>query len=200
MKTHYAFIFIFLTVIIACTKKPEACISASESSVKLGQTITFTDCSKNGESYTLDFGDGTSDDNNTLTHAYESTGSFTAQFTSHNKNRSDKATVEIVVASVTESEIMGTWNHYKVETYDEEDLWGGAPTLPSLYNPNETYEFRTDTVTIDDGAWAYDYFWEINSGNEITTGSAIYYIIKLYDGEMVWLQNNPSDYKLHYFK
>ena len=58
---------------------PEACFEASETTVKVGVEISFSNCSQNASDYQWDFGDGTSSTEPEPSHVYAAAGSYTVK-------------------------------------------------------------------------------------------------------------------------
>ena len=94
----------FLLSIVGCQKQPSASFTASKTNVVTGEVITFTNTSKDASSYKWNFGDGTSSDVASPTHAYENAGTYTVELTASSKNgkKSDKATATIKVTKANE--------------------------------------------------------------------------------------------------
>lgn len=186
-------LLLFISFFFSCYRKPEACIEANKSIVKLGEPATFNDCSKRSYSYDIDYGDGiTILDPSSLQHEYEKPGVYSVIFTAHNKkdNKSAEATVAITVQEPDKSEIIGTWNHYKVEEYQAGYGYSNGdydPVLTDAFSANSTYIFTSDTVFID----GYPYSWSLGSGGEITIGFNIYLVAKIYNNEFIY--KNVSD-------
>jgi len=95
---------LFLLTIVGCQKQPEASFTASKTNVVTGEAITFTNTSKDASSYKWNFGDGTSSDVASPTHAYENAGTYTVIMTANSKNgkKSDNATATITVTKANE--------------------------------------------------------------------------------------------------
>ena len=94
----------FLLSIVGCQKQPSASFTVSKTNVVTGEAITFTNTSKDASSYKWNFGDGTSSDVASPTHAYENAGTYTVTLTAYSKNekKSDKATATITVNKANE--------------------------------------------------------------------------------------------------
>jgi PKD repeat protein len=94
----------FLLSIVGCQKQPSASFTASKTNVVTGEAITFTNTSKDASSYKWNFGDGTSSDVASPTHAYENPGTYTVTLTAYSKNgkKSDNATATITVTKANE--------------------------------------------------------------------------------------------------
>ncbi len=79
MKKNFlkTFLFILSIAFVSCQKQPEASFIISDSTVDVGQTVSFANNSTFAESYLWDFGDGTSSTDQSPTHAYQTDGLFT---------------------------------------------------------------------------------------------------------------------------
>ena len=79
----YTGLFLFLLAILlisGCSllfKEPESCFEASVYRSVPEKSISFSNCSTNGESYLWDFGDGTTSTDANPTHSYTSYGNYT---------------------------------------------------------------------------------------------------------------------------
>ncbi|HET6243708.1 MAG: hypothetical protein H0V01_08300 [Bacteroidetes bacterium] len=89
---------LFIVFVCSCKKYPQACIETSEYSIDIGQTITFTDCSKNSFSREwLIQGDKYTEESVSI--YMNKAGDFSASLTVFSKNElvSDKAKIEYTV-------------------------------------------------------------------------------------------------------
>ncbi|MFH0756186.1 MAG: PKD domain-containing protein [Bacteroidota bacterium] len=122
---------------------PTAGFSFNPSTVSMYETVTFTNSSTDADSYTWNFGDGTTSTDENPTHVYETAGSFTVKLTASNADGENEAEQSIVVADLN--------NHYVLDgttyTIDDEMFWyqsgmGGDPylrlltTIPGQDNPD----------------------------------------------------------------
>ena len=197
-KSVVVILICFLIIVSSCTRKPEACITASVTTAKLGQLIIFTDCStRAGDDWKLEFGDGKSIDdfnNAPLEHVYESPGTFNATYAvwTENKKKTDETTLVLVVQNPTEGEITGTWVNNKIEEYLT--TWG----LIDSWNPNDTLIFYSNGTYEDDYGTSN---WELDpDGGEITLDPELFTITKLYDKEMILKNIEFGGYYLFYLK
>ncbi|MCK4663814.1 MAG: PKD domain-containing protein [Bacteroidales bacterium] len=81
------------------TPQPTACFNASTTQATVGETITFTNCSQNAESYSWQFGDGNQSTEVNPTHSYSITGSFVVNLRVANGDKNDQTTVTITVTA-----------------------------------------------------------------------------------------------------
>jgi PKD repeat protein len=79
---------LFIISINSCNKDldPVASFSMSKTTAKVGETITFTNLSKNYGVITWDFGDGSIDWHFNTTHVYSSAGTFNVRLIVFAKN------------------------------------------------------------------------------------------------------------------
>ena len=83
---------------------PKACFEMSVETGKVGNEITFTNCSENAAAYAWDFGDGTTSTQQEPTHTYTEAGSYTIKLISGSDTNTDgKLTVEDNVDTATET-------------------------------------------------------------------------------------------------
>ena len=190
---------LFASMLSSCKKKVDACLEANMSSVKLGQTVTFTDCSVNATSTQINFGDNNKNITfvDVITYKYEETGDFIITLYAERKNRDDEAKIAITVPNPLDTEIVGTWFYYKYELYSE--IFGGdIPTNTDTHN--DTYVFYSNgDLQIN----ASSSFWDLYTDAFIKIGNDTYQIIKLYNDEMILLSDNTvlgtGYYELLYF-
>lgn len=78
MKKHLiaSFALMGMLQLAACKKYPEACIVSDKNEITLGETVTFTDCSKDAEKKMWDFGDGTTTEGDGKSHTYQNAGTY----------------------------------------------------------------------------------------------------------------------------
>jgi hypothetical protein len=180
------FYLLFVTVLIASCKKPEACITASPTTAKIGQPIIFTDCSVDAKVSKIIPGDGTNEVvvNGTLSHTYTAApGDYTATINLYNSHDKKKATANttITIARPTTTELVGTWSLYKFE-----DVAFGISTSVTY---SELWVFNSDgTYTVDNGS---SKTWVL-ANNNLTADFTSYRITKLYNGDMILRFNEVS--------
>ncbi|MFN8285888.1 MAG: PKD domain-containing protein [Chitinophagales bacterium] len=93
--------------------KPTACFTLSDDTVTVGATLVITDCSKDGNTYLWDFGDGeTSSQNGDVTHVYNSAGTYTITLNITNSGGTRVKTATVVVSNngLTASDYVGSYN------------------------------------------------------------------------------------------
>ena len=193
-------------LLTSCIRKPEACLSADKTNVKLGEPVTFTDCSDKAETIGLDFGDGTNYKNTkSFTHSYRKPGTFTATLTAWSKKlkKSDVATVAVTVQAPEKSELIGKWNYYKQEEYVT--FFFSEPTTPTAtYLYDSDYDFLSnDSLIVTDKAnnYIYEYTYIFSTDGLLSYNGTTYEIAKLYNNEMVLRSADfAGDFTLYYFK
>jgi len=151
---------LFLLTIVGCQKQPEASFTASKTNVVTGEAITFTNTSNNASSYKWNFGDGTSSDVASPTHAYENPGTYTVTMTANSKNgkKSDNATATITVTKANEIKYDG--NKYPL-TKGYIDYYGD-------FNGSGNYNF--DVTLVDNGITD-------TQGDLSGTGNYLYFVM-----------------------
>ncbi len=175
---------LLLAALYSC-KKPEACFTASSTNVKVGEPITFSDCSKNGANYLWDFGNGETSTEARPVFAFETFGTYTVSLTVSNKKekRSHSTTSGVTVDIPTVAELSGTWFRYKEET-----------ETGSIVNisPEEKWEFLdNDTLLIDNTD--YPYVLDSDGTFQITNWRlSTYEIVKLFGNDLVIRENEVS--------
>jgi PKD repeat protein len=112
-------------LLVSGCKKDEAAIasfSASKTTADAGETISFTNKSSNAKSYVWDFGDGVTSQEQTPTHQYTTTGSFTVTLTAKGDGGSDNVTQIIKIENpitviegegIKEINVYNTWANAK---------------------------------------------------------------------------------------
>jgi len=98
MKTFLMLIAVVM-VISSCQKTPEACISSSASTANVNESITFTNCSIESDHYEWTFGDGSSSSEESPSHIYTTSGTYTVTLTAFSKNgkKTNEATTSVTI-------------------------------------------------------------------------------------------------------
>ena len=96
-------IFSIAITFSSCQKEPEACFTPSSSSVETGASISFLNCTDNGDSYLWNFGDNSTSTSETPTHIFNSPGIYLVSLTAYSKNEKKKSNISktITVTSPT---------------------------------------------------------------------------------------------------
>lgn len=79
---------------------PKACFSASSTTVKTGQSVTFSNCSLDATSYWWTFGDGSTSSQHSPSKSWSTTGTKTVELTANGPGGSHKTTRTIKVEAV----------------------------------------------------------------------------------------------------
>lgn len=146
---------LFLVILFSnCSKDesitPTACFLASETYVTVGQEIVFTSCSKDGNRYNWDFGDGITSKLANPTHTYHTNQEYTVKLTLSNGEGNSHSTSTIIDATKPKPIAMmvnkivltkwpETWNN---KPWDNND---GPDMLPKITNSSR-YLFVSDEI------------------------------------------------------
>jgi PKD repeat protein len=156
-----------VAVAFTACKKPAASFTASDTEVKTGEVVTFTNGSTDNEKglYIWDFGDGTSSTaaTGTVTHAYQRPGTYTVNLRATKKksmkNASDASPMTITVTGVSADFTAPTnvvagqvvmFTNKTDSTSAERFVWDfGDGTSSEAMNPSHVYPSGgTYTVTL----------------------------------------------------
>jgi len=108
---------LFLALLLTQCKKPStACFTTSASQVYIGQSITFSSCSKCSKcsnhntvsDLQWDFGDGTMGSGATVDHTYNSAGQYNVTLTSNDADGDAKGTITQIVTVIKYSDLTRT--------------------------------------------------------------------------------------------
>jgi PKD repeat protein len=83
------------------TVEPVACFEVSKENAVINESISFTNCSQNSESYIWNFGDGTTSTDNDPTHTYSEAGSFTINLLAESDENYDQTTRSITITQTS---------------------------------------------------------------------------------------------------
>lgn len=103
MKTTLSIYFLItlftFSIGFGCQKIPSACFKVSSTEVKVGEKVTFTSCSLNGDRHIWDFGDGDGSLEKDPSHSYSDPGTYSAflEVSSKNGKKVDYLVTTIVV-------------------------------------------------------------------------------------------------------
>jgi len=102
----FGFLLSSLVIILmtGCQKEPSTSFSMSKTSIKVGETVSFTNTTSDGDSYEWSFGDGQTSTSASPTHTFNTAGTFTITLTAYSKNgkKKDKATATLTVIQTTD--------------------------------------------------------------------------------------------------
>jgi Tol biopolymer transport system component len=108
-----AIIVISAFIFVECKKPSTACFTMSSSQVYVGQSITFTSCSKcekcsnhnTVSDLQWDFGDGTTGSGASVDHTYNTAGQYNVTLTSNDADKDAKGTITQMVTVVKYSDL-----------------------------------------------------------------------------------------------
>lgn len=107
-------IICYLIALIACKKdeeRPKSCFDYSpKNDLKVGDTVSFSNCSINSSSFLWDFGDGNKSNDKEPKHSYESSGSFQVKLLTSNIELTDSFTTDILIKPKPDDIIYDTIN------------------------------------------------------------------------------------------
>ncbi len=101
---YAACLLVMTTVVVSCDDDEESNGGTQDPIIVSftfevdGNDVTFTNESLNAESYSWDFGDGNSSDQESPTHTYESTGEYTVVLTASNPLEDKTAEKKVIIA------------------------------------------------------------------------------------------------------
>lgn len=75
-----------MVIFWGCRKTPQACFTASETVVAPGETIEFSNCTEDGDSYVWDMGDGTELTGTDVEHSYDEPGTYLVELHAFSSN------------------------------------------------------------------------------------------------------------------
>lgn len=160
-----AIIFLILSLLnllVSCSKKnPVACFTASKTTVDIGETVSFESCATDAESIEWDFGDGTTAEGNTASHAWSSPGTYIVQMKvfSKKEKKFDRYSVAIKVRGYTRyltKAILKTFPTTKPDNATWDGSGFGASPEPDVY-----LRFRT----AQDSNWEFTTSVKMNIQN-----------------------------------
>lgn len=85
------------TIIVSQDPSPVACFTMSNTTIKVGEEIAFTNCSQKAESYAWDFGEGNTSSLENPTHVFTDAGNFTVKLVVSNPSGTAEKTATVVV-------------------------------------------------------------------------------------------------------
>ncbi len=81
----------------SCKKDPLSCASADKTSALIDESITYSSCSENSERISWDFGDGNTEEGNSVTHAYAKAGTYLVKMVAYSKKDKDWDKTSLIV-------------------------------------------------------------------------------------------------------
>lgn len=103
MKNLFFALTTILFLTTSCQKQPEACFTMSGDKVA-GKTITFTNCSVDGDHFEWNLGDGTILNGSEASHEFAAPGTYSVQLKAFSKNEKKES---VTVQSVTIEQARG---------------------------------------------------------------------------------------------
>ncbi|MBC7383533.1 MAG: PKD domain-containing protein [Bacteroidia bacterium] len=104
MKTRIKFItktlaIITIAFISSCTKTPEACFTVDKGkTAKLNEEVQFNaTCCNNADTYTWDYGDGTTGSGSLTKHKYPIAANYVVKLTAGNKSKSATISQDLTI-------------------------------------------------------------------------------------------------------
>lgn len=87
IRIAFVTMMIGIAALTSCMKKPMACFDASSTTIKAGETASFSStCSMDAHHYEWDFGDGGTSTDANPTHVYNTAGSYTVKLKTMSMN------------------------------------------------------------------------------------------------------------------
>ncbi|MDY0129072.1 MAG: PKD domain-containing protein, partial [Methanosarcina vacuolata] len=161
------------TAALFASSTPTAALSASPTSGKTPLTVDFTDDSTGSPtSWKWDFGDGTDSTEQSPTHTYSATGTYTVKLTATNEAGSNTVTKPNYITVTATSQTLTETSQTPVADFWASSLSGKAPL-------NVTF---TDTSTGSPTSWKWDFGDGISSTEQSPThtySTAGTYTVKL---------------------
>lgn len=139
MRKNLCIVILIMSILSACKKTltpPISCASVSADSVLVGQTVSFTSCTKGATSYLWNFGDSTIANTDTTSHIYYIPGSYTATLITSNSG--GKGTIDSFKIIVTAPE---SWTFKGVSYYGTTVTQPGELQATSVLNSSNNLQF-----------------------------------------------------------
>lgn len=95
--TIFLFTALWLISFNSCKKDPLGCASADKSSALTDESVTFTSCSENSERISWDFGDGNTEEGNSVSHSYSKAGTYLVKMIAYSKKDKDWDKTSLIV-------------------------------------------------------------------------------------------------------
>jgi PKD repeat protein len=167
---HYSIAIVSIAITFSsCQKEPEACFTPSSSSVETGTSVAFLNCTDNGDSYLWNFGDNSSSNLETPSHAYNSPGTYLVSLTAYSKNEKKKnnITKTIIVTSPTPQSSVSLINN----EYAYGSLLNVSDTLWYSFNVTNgnSYTVQWDDTYDGSGLYTADVIVDVFKANLTTS-------------------------------
>ena len=94
---------IFAAILYGCEKLPTVDFTFDPLEITVYDTVTFTNASTDADSYTWDFGDGTTSTDASPTHIFMASGNFTVKLVASNEDGEKETSQSFTVNGLPES-------------------------------------------------------------------------------------------------
>lgn len=103
-KVKLFLLIAIVAIMTSCQKEPSASFTSSKTLLKVGESVTFTNTTQDGDSYDWSFGDGQTSTASSPSHTYNAIGTYTVSMTAYSKNgkKKDVATATLTVIQTTD--------------------------------------------------------------------------------------------------
>ncbi len=167
---------------------PTACFTIS-GDLETGESIIFSNCSRDAAEYLWYFGDGTSSESADPTHVYYNSGTYTVELNSYNEEGiskstsktitiADKVPVNMIINSITVASWPQTNNGVAWDNNSYPDMYITVSRSSNILHTSYNY--------YEDCSPSYFYDFGSNSGFPLTIGSLDNeYSIVIYDRDVL---------------
>lgn len=202
-------IFSFLTLatvgtlaLTGCKKEPAACLTTSKTEVAVNEAVTFNSCATNTSKVSWDFGDGSTGEGNSVSHAFAKDGVYMVTMAAENKGVKDRLSTLIKVTGTKTRYLKSIVIKTIPTNKPNGEVWDANPfnppiTIPGL--PQDTAEPDINTTfSLGTGEYSLN-LGTLNNANSSAFPKAYYYEpqnIKLTNAD--WkLVMSDSDFSLN---
>jgi len=158
MKKTFLFRILFMGIVlmglISCQEKPSVDFTMSQSTVVIGDTVTFTNATINGASYEWYFGDGEISTEENPTHIFNIAATYPVRLASYSENGNE---VDIVTKDLEVIAAKLKLTVYKESYSSYDDVWDCSVQLFSNHDDYLVLENKIDSGNTDiDGIIIFD--------------------------------------------
>jgi len=192
--------------LVSCAKEPDPSFSVSSTEVEAGEVVTFQNTSEDAESYSWDFGDGTTSAEDEPDHVYEEKGIYVVRLTAYSKKEKKSAStgqsieVRNPVASITGTYVVTATEtsscpdntmtyaftireHPNPDSVFLDNFAGRFDNVLASYDKNDRMITNRVTSGADDGnGGKYEIYIGNNTVSKDGSGIAIGYSLFNYEG------------------
>ncbi len=143
-KTQLIIINLIIFLLTACTKKPSASFTADKTTVKVGETVTFANASKNGQIYYWEFGDGTTSQTRYPSHIYKNSGSYNVTLTVSTNDKKKSSNTSTIITVDDEAFQFSAVFRSKQKTFVVDDVNFESLTSNSVSIGASLYEYELE--------------------------------------------------------